>query len=56
MKFGWKTITGAVVWAVGMLSQPEVFAILPDSVGKVIMAVGGVLSAVGLRHAVAKIR
>ena len=54
MRLGWKTITGAVIWALGVLSHPDVFATLPPNVAAVVAAVGMVLGAVGVRDAIAK--
>ena len=51
---GWKTILGAVVTAVGWLSQPEVFNALPERAAAVVTAAGAILAAVGLRHAIYK--
>ena len=50
----WKTITGAVIAAIGYLSQPEVFAVLPEKLASLVTAAGALLSAVGVRHAIAK--
>lgn len=49
-----KTVIGAFVAAIGYLSQPEVLAMLPKKYADIVLAVGGVLTAIGLRHAVAK--
>lgn len=54
MKLGWKSITGAVVAAVGYLAQPDVLAVLPHKVASVITAAGGVLAVFGVRHAIDK--
>lgn len=54
IRLGWKTITGALVTAVGWLSQPQVLQLLPDKVAYIVTAAGAVLTAVGIRHAVAK--
>lgn len=54
VKFGWKTITGAVVTALGWLAQPQVLQLLPEKVSYIVTAAGAVLTAVGIRHAVAK--
>lgn len=51
---GWKSILGAVVTAVGYLSQPDVLALLPHTAASIVSAVGGVLSVIGLRAAVSK--
>lgn len=51
---GWKTITGAVLTVLGYLLQPDVLAVLPEKVAAVITAIGAVLAAVGIRHAIAK--
>ena len=51
---GWKTITGAVTVFLGYILQPEVLAILPEKVAAFVMAIGGLLTAFGLRAAVAK--
>lgn len=54
-KMGWKTITGALIAAFGYISQPQVLAVLPEKVAGVVTALGGLLAALGLRHAIAKI-
>jgi len=54
LDLGWKTFTGAVVWAVAQLSRPEVFAVLPEKVAHLVSVAGAVLAAFGLRHAIAK--
>jgi hypothetical protein len=50
-----KTIGGAIVAAVGYLSSPDVFAVLPKKVAAVVTVLGIILSAVGARHAVKKV-
>jgi hypothetical protein len=52
---GWKTVTGAIVGAIGWLSRPEVLAILPEKVASIVAAAGAVLAAIGVRHAIAKV-
>lgn len=54
MGSGWKTAVGAVVWLLGALLSPDVFASLPPKIGHVLQAVGVVLTALGLYHATAK--
>jgi hypothetical protein len=54
-KMGWKTLTGSVVAAFGYLSQPQVLAILPQKAAGIITALGALLAAIGVRHAIAKI-
>jgi len=54
MKLGWKTISGALIWAVGTITSPEVMSMLPESIASIVQAIGGVLAALGLRHAIAK--
>lgn len=54
MKLGWKTISGAAIWVIGMITSPEVMSMLPESIAVIIQAIGGFLAALGLRHAVAK--
>lgn len=54
MRLGWKTITGALVWAIGTLTHPDIFATLPGNVAAVVSAIGVVLGAVGVRDAIAK--
>jgi len=49
-----KTIIGAIVAAVGYLSQPDVFALLGARPASIVTVAGVLLSALGLRHAVAK--
>lgn len=56
MKFGWKTISGALLTAFGYVSQPDVMALLPTKWAAWVMAIGGVLGAIGIRHAVAKVK
>jgi hypothetical protein len=51
---GWKTILGAIVWAVGYLLQPGVLAALPEKVAAIVQAVGAVLAVFGFRSAQAK--
>jgi hypothetical protein len=52
---GWKTITGAIVAAFGYISDPKVLAILPEKWAGIITAIGGLLAAIGVRHAIAKV-
>lgn len=54
MRLGWKTISGAILWGVGILTSPEVFAALPGPLASVVSVVGVVLGALGVRHAIAK--
>lgn len=54
IRLGWKTIAGAVVTAVGWLGQPQVLQLLPDKVAYLVTAAGAVLTAIGVRHALAK--
>lgn len=49
---GWKTVTGAVVWAYGTLEASGVVQFLPPKVAAIVQVVGGVLTALGLYHAV----
>ena len=49
-----KTVWGVIIAVVGFLSQPEVLALLPEKAAAVIIAIGTVLGAFGLRAAVAK--
>lgn len=51
---GWKTITGAVVAAFGFISQPQVLAIMPEKFAGIVIGLGGLLSAIGIRHAIKK--
>lgn len=51
---GWKTISGTVLAVLGYLLQPEVLAVLPSQVAGIVSAIGVVLAAVGIRHAIAK--
>jgi hypothetical protein len=50
MKLGWKTIGGALLAGFGVISQPDVLAVLPHKWATVITAVGFVLSAFGIAH------
>lgn len=54
MKLGWKTITGGLLYGIGIASQPDVLAILPPQAGGLVQAIGVVLAALGIRHAIAK--
>lgn len=54
MKLGWKTLTGAALAIFGYVSQPQILALLPVKPAGIIAAVGGLLAALGLRHAIAK--
>lgn len=49
-----KTVLGAVLWAVGFLLQPEVLAALPEKWSALLQALGGVLTAFGIRSAIGK--
>lgn len=51
---GWKTLAGVVIAAVGALSAPDVFNLLPPAAGKLVTLVGTVLAALGLYHAASK--
>lgn len=53
-KLGWKTITGALAWAAGAILGPDVVGGVTEAASTLIQAVGGLLAAVGLRHAVSK--
>jgi hypothetical protein len=48
---GWKTLTGAAVWAYGHLEASGLVQLLPPKWGSVIETVGAVLAAFGLYHA-----
>jgi hypothetical protein len=48
---GWKTVTGAAVWAVGHLIDTGLITLLPPKWGAVATTVGAVLAALGLYHA-----
>ena len=52
---GWKSITGALGVAFGYLCSPEVLNVLPAKISGGVIAVCGVLSAFGFRHAIAKV-
>jgi predicted membrane-bound spermidine synthase len=54
-KFGWKTLAGALVWAVGMLTSPDIAAMLPADVSGVVQVVGAVLTVFGLRAKVGEV-
>jgi hypothetical protein len=50
-RVGWKTIIGAVTVALAFLLRPEVLAVLPHKLADILLAVGSVLTALGLRDA-----
>lgn len=55
--FSWftsKTVWGAIVASVGVLTDPQVFALLPQKVASVVTVAGVVLGVVGARGAIAK--
>lgn len=52
---GWKTLAGAIIWAVGALLAPDVFGTLSPAVAKIVAVAGQVLTALGLYHATAKV-
>ena len=54
MKLGAKTFLGCIIWGIGMIASPDGAAIVGEKVATVAQAVGGVLAALGIRHAVAK--
>lgn len=54
MKIGWKSLTGAIIGAVGYLASPGVFALLDEKVAAVVTAAGAVLAVFGIRVALAK--
>jgi hypothetical protein len=49
-----KTVWGVIIAVLGFLSQPQVLALLPEKVGAIIIAIGTVLGAFGIRAAIAK--
>lgn len=49
-----KTVWGALLAALGYLAEPQVLAVLPGHVAKIVIAIGGVLAAIGLRDAATK--
>lgn len=49
-----KTICGAILTAIGILSRPDILAMLPEKVSAVVTAAGAVCTVVGVRHAMAK--
>lgn len=54
MKLGVKTFLGCIIWGVGMIASPDGAAIVGEKVATVAQAIGGVLAALGIRHAVSK--
>lgn len=54
MKFGWKSIFGALLWGIGVASSPDGAHLVGPAVAGVAQGIGIILTAVGLRHAVAK--
>lgn len=52
--FASKTIWGTLLAVLGYLAQPEVLAVLPEKVAAIVTAIGVVLGAIGVRHAIAK--
>jgi hypothetical protein len=51
---GWKTVTGALVWAYGHLEATGLVQVLPPKWGSIVETVGAVLTAFGLYHAVTR--
>jgi hypothetical protein len=49
-----KSILGAIITAVGYVLRPEVLNVLPEKVGAIVSAIGGILTVLGIRHAIAK--
>lgn len=49
-----KTVLGALTTAAGIVSQPDVLALLPHKAASVVTVVGGVLTVIGARHAIDK--
>ena len=54
MRFGWKTLTGALLWGIGVAASPDGAALVGPAISGVAQGVGIILTAVGLRHATAK--
>ena len=54
MKLGFKTFIGALIWGVGVAASPEGAHIVGPTVAGVAQGVGIILTALGIRHAVAK--
>jgi hypothetical protein len=50
---GWKTFVGAILFVLGQLLSPEVFATLPATWATLLTFVGAVLTALGIYHKVA---
>lgn len=49
-----KTVWGVLIAVLGFLSQPEVLALLPEKIAAIVIAIGTVLGAFGIRAAIAK--
>jgi hypothetical protein len=49
-----RTIWGTVLAVIGWLTSPEVLAVLPEKIAAVLMGVGAILGAIGLRAAIDK--
>ena len=55
MKFGWKTITGALLYGLGVAGAPDALALIPTETAGILQAFGVVIGGVGVRHAIAKV-
>lgn len=49
-----KTVVGAAVAAFGYVSTPPIFNLLSPHTAGVVTAIGGLLTAIGVRHAIDK--
>jgi hypothetical protein len=54
MKLGWKTVAGGILWGLAVAASPEGAHIAGPVVSGVAQGIGIILTAFGIRHAIAK--
>lgn len=54
MKFGWKTVGGAILWGLAVAASPDGAHIAGPVLSGVAQGIGIILTALGIRHAIAK--